>query len=150
MSAASWLVSPEQSIARMNFDYDIVDGQFNRTGAVTVEFDLNKIKPEALPRLESLLHRASLVEINFHLNRLLLHRRKASLGEHSIPMFIDDITRDLYMRGVTSLGMAMTVDHLRREGKNQWFPEWNEIESASASIEASIKKAKENIQALLN
>lgn len=103
-----------------------------------LDVDASAIPLEQRYRLESLMGRASHGEIVWHLTRMALHRPKGSLGEYTLPAFIEDVAHDLKAKGVTSLGMAMTTQSLRLNAKNEWFPAWKEIEQVSDSVENAL------------
>lgn len=113
--------------------------------SLTIAIDASNFPEAAKSRMADLLNRAKQTEIVFMLNSLLLHRRKASLGESSIPMFIGMVASDIYAKDVSSLGVQILGDTLRKERKNQWFPEWDEIEMLISPINKAVKKLKEQV-----
>jgi len=151
MNAASWLLSNPQKIMRMNSNYGMVFNEKTQADewvpiAPVLSFSNELISGQIKDRLPSLLRLASQTEVIFHLNRLMLHRRKASLGEATIPMFISDLAGDLRRMQITSLGAALLVDHLRTSPRNEWFPSWPEIESAATAIERGISKLRNDLE----
>lgn len=104
-------------------------------------FDFTNLPENYRDKLVSYLGYASIGEIAFQLAKLLLHRRKGGLGEAAMPQFIEDVAGDLRRLNISSLGMALLNDHLRRERKTPWFPDWEEIEAAARAIETGIDKA---------
>jgi len=151
MSAASWLLSNPQKIMKMDSSYGLVYNEKTQTDdwapiAPILTFNNEMISGQLKKRLPSLMSIASQVELIFHLNRLLLHRRKASLGEATMPMFIADLAGDLRRMQVTSLGAALLVDHLRTRPRNEWFPAWPEIESAATAIENGITDIRKHLE----
>lgn len=110
-----------------------------------VNFDRSTLPEAAEDRLLVMLEMASLREINYHVNRLLLHRRKGGLGELSIPQFVDDVAGMIRREGATSLGAALLVDYLIRHARNTWFPDWSEISDAIGQIESAIVKIRREL-----
>lgn len=110
-----------------------------------VNFDRSELTPAVEERLLQMLELASLREINYHVNRLLLHRRKGGLGELSLPQFVDDVAGMIRREGATSLGAALLVDYLIRHARNTWFPEWQEISEAVGQIEPALLKIRREL-----
>lgn len=143
-NAASWLASPELRAVRTSLQYA---NRFNESKGVdeyvpafvSVSVRLESLSETAHERVLTLMHPASVEEITYHLNRLLLHRRKASIGEATLPAFIEDVAGDLRRLGVTTLGMALTASALRLHPLDQWYPQWPEIESVACAVENGLK-----------
>jgi hypothetical protein len=124
----------------MRYNPETGQDEFSECGVIA-SVNLTDLPEQYRERINDYLGYASIGEISFQLAKLLLHRRKGGLGEASIPQFIEDIAGDLRRMNISSLGMALLNDHLRRERKTQWFPEWSEIETAALAIEAGINRA---------
>lgn len=97
---------------------------------------------EAFERLRDLLEPAGLSEIVVHLGRLALHRRKGGLTEAALPLFLEDVARDLMRVRVSSLGVAVLAEQLRLEAVDAWFPAWGEIEPLALAIEDGLRRLR--------
>lgn len=144
MNAVSWLASPELLAVKTSLQYA---NRFNESKGfdeyvpvfVSVSVRREYLSDAAHERVLTLMHTASVEEITYHLNRLLLHRRKAGIGEATLPAFIEDVAGDLRRIGVTTLGMAITASALRLHPLDQWYPQWPEIESVACAVENGLK-----------
>lgn len=103
-----------------------------------IYIDSEKIEAQYRERMADLLEPSTRQDITTRLARLELHRRKGSLGEVGLPVFLEDLAGDLKALGISSLGMALLAQHLRTNARDQWFPAWDEIESAAKQIEAGL------------
>ena len=150
MNAVSWLASPERKTLTTGTKYEMLYNQ--ETGLddwlpcrPIVNFDRTQLTPAVQERLLQIIELAGLREINYHVNRILLHRRKGGLGELSLPQFVDDIAGMIRREGATSLGAALLVDYLIRHARNTWFPEWCEISAALGQIESELIKIRREL-----
>jgi len=128
------------------FDPDTCLTRWGHTGWA---LEVGEVTGAALERLRDLLAPASVAEVTDQLTLLAMHRRKGGLAEAGVPVFLEQVARDLVrVVGISSLGAALLMDHLRTHPADVWFPHWVEIEPVALAIEAGLQGLREPQSAL--
>jgi len=113
---------------------------------VRVNLDLIKCSAEEFRKLSELTAKSDAAMITSALSRLMLHRRKASVSEATMPAFIEDVVSDLMAHTPSVLGLSIAIRTLRQNGQDDWFPSTREIIQHFKEAESHVKLAIRNYE----
>lgn len=128
---------------KVGFRYGLSGGEWVAVG-IEISVCLESMSNVPWQRLEPLFAIAGHDEVVTHIGRLALHRRKASLSEAAMPAFIEDVAHDVRAQRPSSLAVALAVSVLRTRAKDQWFPDWSEIETALGAAKQAVRALEED------
>ena len=111
-----------QQLNAMRFELVEYDGQ--REVRIYIKADQ---APDDILAMAAKDRPATQAEITDAFARLMLHRRKAGLTEHTMPAFMEDVVSDIQCVAPSLYELALAIRSLRQCGRSEWFPEASEM-----------------------